>query len=241
MQYYSFHIGDYAKKTQHLTNEEDLCYRRLLDLYYDQENLPLTGGLATLSRRLRVSESALKNVLDEFFPDGKNQHADEKIAEYYAYLAKQSSNGKLGGRPKHKGEKPTANPPPTQNNPVPSQPLTINHKPETNISTTNVVESKQQRATRLPKDWEPSTEGFLFCKTKRPDLNARETLERFRDYWCATTKTKVDWEATWRNWVRNEKQVQKSFAQQKEDLARDRFNRLTGRNGNESDNRTIDI
>lgn len=102
-------------------------------------------------------------------------------------------------------------------------------------------QSKQQRATRLPKDWEPSTEGFLFCKAKRPDLNANETLERFKDYWCATTKTKVDWEATWRNWVRNEKHVQKSFAQQKEDFARDRFNRLTGRNGNESDHRTIDI
>lgn len=128
MHFYDFNIGDYAKKTQHLTNEEDLAYRRALDMYYDTEKPLLSGGLATLSRRLRVDETALKNVLEEFFPDGINKHADEKIAEYYAYLSKQSANGKRGGRPKHKGNKPTDNPPITQalptDNPPPNQPLT---------------------------------------------------------------------------------------------------------------------
>lgn len=127
MHFYDFNIGDYAKKTAHLTNEEDVAYRRALDMYYDtEEPFDLTGGLATLSRRLRVSEDALKNVIEEFFPEGKNKHADEKIVEYYAYIAKQKSNGKQGGRPKHK---PTANPPVSQNNPVPSQPLPTTHYP----------------------------------------------------------------------------------------------------------------
>jgi hypothetical protein len=30
-------------------------------------------------------------------------------------------------------------------------------------------------------------------------------LDKFRDYWCAKSGadgTKLDWEATWRNWVR---------------------------------------
>jgi len=130
MHFYEFNIGDYAKKTQHLTNEEDLAYRRLLDLYYDTEKPVLSGGLATLSRRLRVDQQALENVLNEFFPGGKNKHADEKIAAYYVYIEKQKANGKQGGRPKHK---PTANPPQTQNNPVPSQPLPTNHLPPTII------------------------------------------------------------------------------------------------------------
>ena len=139
MHFYNFNIGDYAKKTQHLTNEEDLAYRRLLDLYYDTEkpiaNPSLNGGLAALSRRLRVDENALKNVLEEFFPDGKNKHADEKIAAYHAFIKKQSSNGKRGGRPKHNGTKPTDNPPITQalptDNPPPSQPITNNQYPIT--------------------------------------------------------------------------------------------------------------
>jgi len=136
LHFYDFNIGDYAKKTQHLTNEEDLAYRRALDMYYDTEKpLPIneSGGLASLSRRLRVSIEALQNVVNEFFPNGINKHADEKIAAYYAYIEKQKANGKQGGRPKHK---PTANPPHSQNNPVPSQTLTtkpLTTKPETSI------------------------------------------------------------------------------------------------------------
>lgn len=137
MHFYEFNIGDFAKKTQHLTNEEELAYRRALDMYYDTEKPLLTSGLATLSRRLRVSENALKNVLDEFFPDGKNKHADEKIAAYYEYIEKQKANGRKGGRPKHDSNKPTANPLVSQNNPVPSQPLTT--KPLTNNNKSIVV------------------------------------------------------------------------------------------------------
>ena len=126
MHFYQFNIGDYAKKTQHLTNEEDFAYRRLLDMYYDTENPVLSGGLATLSRRLRVSEEALQNVLTEFFHDGKNKHADEKIAEYYAYIGKQKANGSKGGR--HKINPPLTQCKPTAN-PSLSQPESINHKP----------------------------------------------------------------------------------------------------------------
>ena len=37
MNYYNFHIGDYARRTRHLSVIEDLFYRRLLDLYYTTE------------------------------------------------------------------------------------------------------------------------------------------------------------------------------------------------------------
>lgn len=83
MHFYDWNIGDYAKKTAHLTNGEDLAYRRALDVYYDTEKpFDITHGLATLSRRLRVDEKDLKSVIDEFFPGGINKHADEKIAEW---------------------------------------------------------------------------------------------------------------------------------------------------------------
>lgn len=144
MHFYDFNIGDYAKKTSHLTNGEDLAYRRALDVYYDTETpFDLSGGLATLSRRLRVDENDLKNVIAEFFPDGKNKHADEKIAAYYAFLERQKANGKLGGRPKHKALKPSANPVVSQNNPVPSQPLPTNHLP----LTTNQENTKTSSAS----------------------------------------------------------------------------------------------
>lgn len=175
MHFYDFNIGDYAKKTQHLTNEEDIAYRRALDLYYDTEQpLPITQGLATLARRLRVGIEALKVVVDEFFPEGRNKHCDEVIANYYAFLERQKANGKLGGRPKHKGLKPSANPPVSQNNPVPSQPLPTTHLP-------------------LPKEKLLSEYSDDFMKAwsvypKRPGMNKKDSYKA----WSARIKNGAD-------------------------------------------------
>ena len=71
-------------------------------------------------------------------------------------------------------------------------------------------EKKKQDATasRLPADWFPSDDDISFCETERPDLKPTDVACRFRDYWIAQPGAKgrkLDWPATWRNWVRNEK------------------------------------
>jgi len=68
-------------------------------------------------------------------------------------------------------------------------------------------QEKQQRGSRLPADWNPSDVDFQFCKTERPDLDPTKTADRFRDYWISqpgAKGVKLNWPATWRNWVRNE-------------------------------------
>lgn len=63
-------------------------------------------------------------------------------------------------------------------------------------------------ATRLPPDWQPSDTDLDFCHRERPDLDPLHVASRFRDYWVGVGGAKgrkVDWPATWRNWVRNEK------------------------------------
>jgi len=151
MHFFEWNIGEYAKKTQHLTNEEDLAYRRALEMYYDSEKPLLTDGLATLSRRLRVDQQALQNVLSEFFPDGVNKHAEEKIAAYYSYIAKQSVNGKLGGRPKRTQAKPTDNPKEPSAKPL----LTTNQEPLTNnkIHTHLAMLLNAGVEKQIAKDW----------------------------------------------------------------------------------------
>ena len=70
-----------------------------------------------------------------------------------------------------------------------------------------IVEAKQQRGSRLTAEWSPSELDIQFCKTERPDLDPAKTSDRFRDYWIAqpgAKGVKLDWTATWRNWVRNE-------------------------------------
>lgn len=70
------------------------------------------------------------------------------------------------------------------------------------------LRQNKQRGSRLPADWFPSDSEIQFCKTERPDLDPAKTAERFRDYWHAqpgSKGTKLDWTATWRNWVRDER------------------------------------
>jgi uncharacterized protein YdaU (DUF1376 family) len=87
MNFYPFHIGDYLSHTNHLSNEEDLAYRRLIDLYYQTEE-PFTRNLAWLAKRVKSTEEIVATILVEFFeetPEGwKNKRADEEIAKYKA-------------------------------------------------------------------------------------------------------------------------------------------------------------
>jgi len=52
----------------------------------------------------------------------------------------------------------------------------------------------------LTKEWED------FCVEQRPELNPAKTFDQFKDYWIAQAGqkgVKLDWFATWRNWVRS--------------------------------------
>ena len=126
MHYYQFHIGDYRSATSHLNNEEDLAYRRLLDMYYDTEScIPLDTDW--VSRRIRVDKQVVTVVLKDMFietPEGWfNARCDTGIKDYHALVNRNRTNGKAGGRPKR-------NPDETQ--PVTTGKVTINHKPITN-------------------------------------------------------------------------------------------------------------
>lgn len=89
MNFYGFNIGDYASKTRHLSWDEDLAYRRLLDVYYGAEK-PLPLEKAAIYRLVMAQNSkqkqAVDTVLAEFFvetPDGyRNDRCDEELASY---------------------------------------------------------------------------------------------------------------------------------------------------------------
>lgn len=63
------------------------------------------------------------------------------------------------------------------------------------------------RGTRLPTGWAPSDDLLHWTRTEKPGIDPLQTLEKFRDHWAAQPGqkgVKTDWDATWRNWVRNE-------------------------------------
>ncbi len=224
MNFYQFHIGDYIKHTPHLKPDEDLTYRRLLDMYYDTEQ-PIPNDIPRVSRRLRMGSDVVESVLNEFFEltdEGyRNFRADNEIASYYAYIEKQKSNGRKGGRPKKQKvtakqnkEKPTANPSLTQTEPKKS--LSMNHEP---LPITHISDAAQggtavaiataapvkTKGVRLAKDWVlPKDWGNWALQKGLPREKVISEAEKFRNYWVAKSgrdAAKLDWYATWQNWV----------------------------------------
>lgn len=118
MNYWKRWIGDYARKTAHLSLAEHGAYALLLDHYYANES-PLPADHGALFRLCRAfdkrEQSAVASVADAFFPVGPdglrhNVRADEEIPKGTREADASKANGKLGGRPKKPKKEPSENP-----------------------------------------------------------------------------------------------------------------------------------
>ena len=136
MHYYKFNIGDYARSTRHLTNDEDLAYRRLLDMYYETE-APIPLETQWVARRIRMDVDDVEVLLNDMFirtEEGwRHPRCDADIEEYHRQAERNRENGKRGGRPKTAIKQTIENPVGSESvasdNPVVT--LTTNHKPIT--------------------------------------------------------------------------------------------------------------
>lgn len=87
------------------------------------------------------------------------------------------------------------------------EPIKNQEKEITNViskKTGETIQGKRLDFESLPDAWRS------FCADERPELPPDGVFARFRDYWIAQPGAKgrkLDWFATWRNWVRNEKAV----------------------------------
>jgi uncharacterized protein YdaU (DUF1376 family) len=110
--WYKFHLGDYITHTTHLSDAEDLAYRRLLDLYYMSEK-PIPLNTESVSRKIRLDLDITESVLGEFFEKTENGYfnyrCDAEIARYNKQVENNRSLGKRGGRPKKTESKPIQN------------------------------------------------------------------------------------------------------------------------------------
>lgn len=178
LHFYKFHIGDYKSATAHLSNEEDLAYRRLLDMYYDTEQ-PIPLDTEWVSRRLRVGSDCVLSVLRDFFvqqEDGWHHERCESELENYKRLAEIARhNGSRGGRKPSgfpSGSEPDANGPPVvTKSQANHKPITTNQKPVTKNHepvATNQGSGRKQ-AIACPPDVDPQVwaDWVHLRKTKR--------------------------------------------------------------------------
>jgi hypothetical protein len=76
------------------------------------------------------------------------------------------------------------------------------------VLTLNRTITKPLRETsyRLPDDWQPKDDDIRVMSEHFPEIDLKLETHAFRDYWRAVPGAKgrkSDWDATWRNWIRN--------------------------------------
>ncbi|BBB68226.1 hypothetical protein UNDYM_3973 [Undibacterium sp. YM2] len=104
MNFYPFHLGDYASHTRHLSLLEDLAYRRMLDLYYTTEAaLPVEPEKVARLIGMREYVHEVADVLSDFFvisdAGHTNSRCEEELALYRAKAdrAKSANKARWGG------------------------------------------------------------------------------------------------------------------------------------------------
>ena len=158
-------------------------------------------ALATIVERSGMSLSNVKRAIAElldlkavtrterFADDGRTQLPSVYRVVFGAIVG---PGGSAGGPP-----------PPSTGGPRGGPRADQNQEPSTQNPDTKKP-SASPRGTRVPDDFKPSDEMVAWARQHAPGVGWREH-DRFMDYWRAQPGqrgVKLDWVATWRNWMR---------------------------------------
>ncbi len=143
-------------------------------------------GTATISRRASVSERTLTRVLAKLEEQGYIARSRRHLAngnrtsDGYLLTPDQATEWRLDQ-------------PPSEHDQPPAVASTGEPSVEPSV--------KKKAAHRLPDNWEPSNAHRLQAQMRGVDADYEAA--KFRDWCLSNDARKSDWEATFRNWIRN--------------------------------------
>lgn len=80
---------------------------------------------------------------------------------------------------------------------------------DTDTSLSKERDNRARRGSRISDDWMPTPESIAKVRDECPNVDPQKEHPVFIDYWIAQPGqkgVKVDWDATWRNWMRRKQQ-----------------------------------
>lgn len=213
------YIGDYLADTARLTTEQHGAYLLLLMDYWRSGKLPDNDQI--LAQICKLSPDAWSNakaMLMQYFSIEQGYWVHKRVEQEMldAVENKDKKHERAVKAADARWKKARENATSNANamleecpSPSPSPSPVLN-----TIEGAKAPRASRMRLVWMPDDWKE------FCLQQRPDLDPKEVFEQFRDYWVSvpgSKGTKLNWFATWRNWVRNQK---KAAPQDKKDKMR---------------------
>lgn len=240
------YIAEYLGDTMHLTTRQHGAYLLLIMAYWRNAGpLPSDDRRLAAICRLHQSEWAEdRDTLAEFFETESelwhHKRIDIEMANALENVQKASDKGKAGAAKRWQRDAtgnatgmPQAMPeqcPGNASSPSPSTTTNVVVVSAKALPATKNRGSRLSKEWALPKDWG----NWALQKGLSRDKVITEA-EKFRNYWIAKSgrnATKLDWEATWQNWVIKaieDTGTGKTFYEKtKEAKERDADKRLTG-------------
>jgi len=203
--YFTFYPSDFMNGVRGMTPQEVGVYTMLLCRIYE-ENGPVEVNMLRLSTYCGMREKSFQTVFQKLLDLGKfhlvdgammNSRAEREIQKRSNDLKSASIAGKASARKRQKNQSSVATPVQPPFNHTDTDTDTIKEEPKG---------SYKRTGNRLAANWVPSERDIAFAASigMAPEAIQREA-DQFRDYWISKTgkdATKLDWEATWRGWVR---------------------------------------
>jgi len=198
MHYYERNIGDYYRKAGRLNILQHGVYNLLIDACYDRETFPtLEQAIEWVWAETEEEIEAVKLVLKRFFTCGENgiytqNHIQEDLEKYKAFLAKQAENGKKGGRPKKNPNNDSGN----NGNDFDNSGFEKESQESPNESELNPEKPKESQTKPKPSNHltnEPSNQENNICPpngepvpAEKPKENFKDEIQEIFDFWKVT-------------------------------------------------------
>jgi len=211
-----FYPSDFLAGTSGLSPAERGVYITLLCLIYETDG-QVPRDDARLSRRCGSPKASFKRTLDALIDEGKITERDgmlsnERAEKVIVDRQNRIQNATHAAQQKWDAQRKKSEQNQRQDDAgaVPEQcPADANQSQSQNQIEANASLAKK-RGTRLPDDWFlPMDWGKWAVSEGYSHEQIKVEADKFKDYWhgvAGAKGVKLDWLATWRNWMRNSKQ-----------------------------------
>lgn len=197
--YYKRYPRDLIEGTVGMPFELKVTYAFVLDLIYLQGGA-LPDDPRYISGVLGVSVRKWNSLRNALLETGKIQEQNGKLSNYRAIIELESL-GKFQDKQRENRSRPNKNK---------DLQKPRSHHTDTDTEDTNKLVSTAKRGTRLSEDWFLPVEWGQWALSEGwAEPGIRAEADKFKDHWISKAGrdgTKRDWQATWRNWMRNSKQ-----------------------------------